>query len=210
MNKILVVDDHAVVRGGIRQFLTDSMEGYEVFEASSGREALELIRTTPWDLILLDIGLDDINGLEVLRRIKSMKSNLTVLIFSMFDEDEYAMIAIERGAAGYLPKDSKPEEILHAIHQVSLGRRYLSEEFTSKLLSGNLSEVKKLPHDQLSEREFEVMLMINAGSSLVNIGNQLNLSPKTITTFRSRIFSKLGVSSNADLARYVITHRLGN
>ena len=209
-NRILVVDDHAVVRGGIRQFLADSMEGYVICEASSGEEALALVKKGTWSLILLDIELPDINGLDVLKRIKSMKSDLKVLVFSMFDEDEFAMLAIDGGAAGYLPKDSAPKEILHAIQQVGLGRRYLSEKLTSKLLSGNVPALKKLPHLLLSEREYEVMLLLGKGRPIVKIAEQLSLSPKTVSTFRSRILRKLGVTNNADMTRYVIEHKLGN
>jgi DNA-binding NarL/FixJ family response regulator len=210
MNRILVIDDHAVVRGGIRQFLLDSMKGYIVCEASSGREALELVKNESWSLILLDIGLPDINGLEVLKRIKAIKADLKVLAFSMFDEDEFAMLAIEGGAAGYLPKDSAPKEILYAIERVVQGHRYLSDKLANKLLSGNVPAVKKLPHDLLSEREYEVMLRLSKGWSLVKIADEYNLSPKTVSTFRSRILRKIGVTNNSDITRYVLEHKLGN
>jgi len=208
MLRILIADDHAVVRGGLRQFLADATRFRIAGEASSGSEALALVKAEEWDLMLLDIGLPDINGLEVLRRVKQKKPALPVLVFSMFSEDEYAMPALEAGAAGYLPKDSAPEEILEAIRRASRGERYLSPRLAAKLLAGTASGGPKPAHDSLSKREFSVMQLLSRGDSLIAIGEFLHLSPKTVSTYRSRILEKLGLSNNAELTRYVIEHKL--
>jgi DNA-binding NarL/FixJ family response regulator len=158
--------------------------------------------------VLLDIGLPDINGLEVLRRIRQQHTTLPVLIFSMHTEDEYAIASLQAGATGYLPKDSAPEEILDAIRRATSGGKYVSPHLADKLLSGVIAASKPLPHNSLSPRESDVMRRVSRGETLTNIASCLNLSPKTITTYRARILEKLGVSSNADLTRYVIEHKL--
>ena len=208
MFRILIVDDHAVVRSGLKQFLTGSRECNTVEEASNGEEALAKALATPWDLILLDVGLPDLNGLEVLKRIKRSKPKLPILIFSMHLEDEYAMTALEAGAAGFLPKDSSPEEILEAIRRACNGSKYLSPHLAERLLRGSTHSAKKLPHDALSTREAEVMRLLSRGASLIQIGEQLHLSPKTISTYRTRVLEKLHIDSNAELARYVVKHKL--
>lgn len=208
MLKILIADDHAVVRGGLRQFLADAADCRIAGEAGSGQEALVRIETEHWDLLLLDIGLPDINGLEVLRRVKRKKPALPVLIFSMFAEDDYALAALEAGASGYLPKDSAPDEILEAIRRGVRGERYLSPMLTEKLLAGTINLPKKQPHEALSDREFSVMLHLSRGTPLTVIAESLHLSPKTVSTYRTRIMEKLNLRSNAELTRYVIEHRL--
>lgn len=208
MYNILIVDDHAVVCGGLRQFLADRSDYQIAGEAHSGTEALAQIAARPWDLVLLDIGLPDINGLEVLRRIRQQHTALPVLIFSMHTEDEYAIASLQAGATGYLPKDSAPEEILDAIRRATSGNKYVSPHLADKLLSGVIATSKPLPHDSLSPREADVMRRVSRGETLTSIASCLHLSPKTITTYRARILEKLGVSSNAELTRYVIEHKL--
>jgi two-component system invasion response regulator UvrY len=208
MLKILIADDHAVVRGGLRQFLADVPDCRIAGEAGTGMETLALIKAEDWDLLLLDIGLPDLNGIEVLKRVKQAKPALPVLIFSMFAEDDYAMAALEAGATGYLPKDSPPMEILAAILRAGRGERYLSPAFTEKLLAGTTHAGLKQPHDALSQREFEVMRLLSRGMPLTAIGETLFLSPKTVSTYRARILEKLSLHSNAELARYVIEHKL--
>ena len=208
MAKILIVDDHAVVRSGLRHFLAGSSHCSAVEEASNGTEALALVLAARWDLILLDLWLPDMNGLEVLKRIKHEQPALPVLIFSMHVEDDYAVAALEAGAAGFLPKDSPPEEILDAVRRACGGNRYLSPRLAEKLLTGSAIRAKKLPHDTLSTRETEVMRLLSQGVSLTQIGERLHLSPKTISTYRTRILEKLNVDSNAELTRYVLLHKL--
>jgi len=197
-----------VVRGGLRQFLADVPNCRIAGEASTGMETLALIRSEDWDLLLLDIGLPDLNGIEVLKRVKHEKPALPVLIFSMFAEDDYAMAALEAGATGYLPKDSPPMEILAAILRAGRGERYLSPALTEKLLAGTTHAGLKQPHDCLSQREFEVMCLLSRGMSPTTIGEALFLSPKTVSTYRARVLGKLKLHSNAEVTRYVIEHKL--
>lgn len=208
MYRILIVDDHAVVCGGLRQFLADRSDYQIAGEAHSGAEALQQIADHPWDLVLLDIGLPDINGLEVLRRVRQQHPALPVLIFSMHTEDEYAIASLQAGATGYLPKDSAPEEILDAIRRATSGMKYVSPHLADKLLSGVIANNKSMPHDTLSPRESEVMRRVSRGETLTHIASCLHLSPKTITTYRARILEKLGLGTNAELTRYVIEHKL--
>jgi DNA-binding NarL/FixJ family response regulator len=208
VNRILIVDDHAVVCGGLRQFLANTRDCQVAGEAHTGSAALEQIEAESWDLVLLDIGLPDINGIEVLRRIRGRWPALPVLIFSMSAEDDYAMAALQAGATGYVPKDSAPEEILEAIRRAIGGSKYVSPQLAEKLLSGAVPASRKLPHESLSSREAEVMLRLSRGEALTQIATGLHLSPKTITTYRARILEKLGISSNAELTRYVVEHKL--
>ena len=208
MKRILIVDDHAVVRFGLRQFLDDTDDLEIAAEAASGAEALALVHKEVWDLVLLDMALPDLNGLEVLKRIKRARPEMPVLIFSMFSEDEFAIPALDAGASGYLNKDSPPHQILTAIHTVVEGARYVSPTLAEKLLSGLASPGRRPPHEALSKREMEVMRLLSKGVSLTKIGETLFVSVKTVSTYRSRILEKLGVQSNAELTRYVMEHKL--
>lgn len=208
MIRILIADDHAIVGGGLKQFL-GSVGGFAIGgEARTGAEALKKIKGEQWDLLLLDIGLPDINGIEVLKQVKRICPNLPVLVFSMYAEDDYALAALEAGAVGYLPKDSVPEEILVAIRRASLGERYLSPMLAEKLINGTSHPARKLPHDALSARETDVMRMLSQGLPLTEIGERLHLSPKTVSTYRARILEKLGFQHNADITRYVLKHKI--
>lgn len=208
MIKILITDDHAIVRSGVRQFLANEEDVRIVEEAGTGKETLKLIREKPLDLLLLDISLPDINGFEILKQIKLEKPRLPIIIFSMFSEDDYALFSLEAGASGYVPKDAAPSRILEAIRRVCRGERYVSPELTEKLLAGNAGIKTHRRHDVLSPREFAIMILICRGMTLVNIGKQLNLSPKTVSTYRTRILNKLCLNNNIELARYVIEHKL--
>ena len=209
MATVLIVDDHAVVRGGLRQFLAGTDDLEITAEAASGAEAVDLVKSGEWSLVLLDIALPDLSGLEVLKRIKRLRPGLPVLIFSMFSEDEFAIPSLEAGASGYLNKDSPPSQILRAIRTVVDGARYISPTLAEKLLAGVVPAGRKLAHEALSPRETEVLLMLSKGTSLTRIGESLHLSVKTVSTYRSRILEKLGMKSNAELTRYVIENRLG-
>lgn len=208
MKRILIVDDHAVVRFGLRQFLADTGDLEITAEAASGAEALALVHKGGWDLVLLDMALPDLNGLEVLKRIKRVRPEMPVLIFSMFSEAEFALPALDAGAAGYLNKDSPPHQILTAIRTVVDGARYVSPALAEKLLSGVASSGPRPLHDALSKREMEVLLLLSKGVSLTKIGETLFVSVKTVSTYRARILEKLGVQSNAELTRYVMEHKL--
>jgi DNA-binding NarL/FixJ family response regulator len=209
MKRILIVDDHAVVRYGLRQFLAATEDLEIAGEAESGMEALALANSGNWDLVLLDMALPDLNGLELLKRIKRQHPSLPVLMFSMFSEAEFAIPALDAGASGYLNKDSPPHQILTAIRTVIGGTRYISPVLTEKLLAGVASSGHRAPHELLSRRELEVLLLLSKGVSLTKIGEILGVSVKTVSTFRARILAKIGVESNAELTRYVMEQKLG-
>lgn len=209
MVKILIADDHAVVRGGLRQFLASTEDFDIVAEAATGQEALDMVRSSGCEVVLLDITLPDLNGLEVLKRIKQVKPTLPVLIFSMFSEDEFALPALNAGASGYLNKDSPPNQILAALRTVISGARYVSPTLAERLLAGTVNAGKRLPHEALSQRETAVLLLLSKGVPLTQIADQLHLSVKTISTYRARILEKLDMHSNAEITRYVLQHKLG-
>ena len=167
-----------------------------------------MLKQQPYDLVLLDIALPDLDGLEVLRRIKRESPDLPVLIFSMYAEDDYAVQALNGGAAGYLMKDCEPQEILEAIRRAARGARYLSPRLAEKLLAGSIPPARKQPHELLSAREFEVMLLMSRGTPLKDIADRLHLSPKTVSTYRARVLEKMGFSANAELTRYVVERKL--
>ncbi len=206
---VLVADDHSVVRTGLRQFLASTEDLRVCAEASTGDEVLEQVRQAGCDVVLLDISLPDLNGLEVLKRIKRERPDLPVLIFSMFAEDEFALPALKAGASGYLSKDSPPAQILAALRTVVGGTRYVSPKMAEQLLSGTLAPGTSRPHEALSVREMEVLLRLSKGMSLTKIGEDLHLSVKTISTYRTRILEKMNMESNAEIARYVLQHKLG-
>lgn len=209
MIDVIVADDHAVVRSGLRQFLASTEDIQIVAEAASAAELFALLQQVKCDVVLLDVSLPDLNGLEVLKRIKHEKPALPVLIFSMFAEDEFAVPAINDGAAGYLSKESPPGQILAALRTVASGAHYVGPALAEKLLNGTVSHGKKLPHETLSPREMSVLLALSQGMPLTRIASQLHLSVKTVSTYRSRILDKLDLHSNADLTRYVLEHKLG-
>lgn len=209
MIKILLVDDHAVVRSGIRQFLSGTNDVEVIQEAESGEQGLALALQSDFDVIVLDINLPDMNGLEVLKRIRRKKPQQPVLIFSMLSEEDFAMPALGFGASGYLSKDSSPDQILMAIRSVAVGGRYVSSFLAERLLAGNVPKGQQILHDSLSWREMEVLLLLSKGVALKTLGAQLHLSVKTVSTYRARILKKLNASSNAELTRYVLQHKLG-
>jgi two-component system, NarL family, invasion response regulator UvrY len=206
--RILIVDDHMVVREGLRGFLADTPDLWITGEASTAREALSQIRVGEWDLVLLDISMPDQNGLITLKQIKRLRPDLPVLIFSMLSEKEHAIRSLEAGASGFVTKDSTPEHIREAIRRAVRGGRYVSPEMAERLLTQMLPQRSKLPHERLTARELEMMLRIARGQALTQIGRELHLSVKTISTHRARVLQKMELATNADLTRYVISHQL--
>lgn len=207
MLKILIADDHAVIRCGLRHILAGVAGFIVAGEARNGRETLDLVKAQEWDLLLLEIDMPDIKGLEVLRNVKKIRPQMPVLVFSMYAEDQYAKVALDAGAAGFLPKRSGHADILEAIRRAGRGERYLTAYLADKLLSGRL-RAEKQPHDALSERELEVMRRLGRGESLTAIGASLHLSPKTVSTYRTHLLEKLNLHNNAELTRYLIEHKL--
>ncbi|NLF54826.1 MAG: response regulator transcription factor [Thauera phenolivorans] len=208
MLRIAIVDDHKIVRAGFRDMLAEELDLSIAFEAGSGEEAIEQLRAQPVDVLLLDLSLPGQSGVDVLKHVKQRHQALRVLMLSGFPEERYALAMIRNGADGYLCKDCDAEELVRAIRTVAQGRRHLSAR-TAELLAEELTGGNTGPaHEQLSERELQVFLRLARGESVSEIGNNLHLSVKTISTYRSRLLEKLGVSSNAELAAYAIRNGL--
>ncbi|MBU1225565.1 MAG: response regulator transcription factor [Gammaproteobacteria bacterium] len=208
MIRVAIVDDHQIVRTGFRELLSEDVSISIGFEAATGDEALEKLRTLPCDVLLLDISLPGKSGIDVLRGVRQRYPDVRVLILSGFPEESYALAMIRNGANGYLCKDCERDELLRAIHMVSTGRRYVSAR-TAELLADEMSgERSGMLHEMLSDRELQVFLRLARGESVSDIAGQLNLSVKTISTYRSRVTEKLNVASNAELATYALRHGL--
>jgi DNA-binding NarL/FixJ family response regulator len=208
MIKILIADDHAVVREGVKHILTEMPDMVIAGEAGKGQEVLEKVGKNEYDLILLDIAMPGRDGLEILKDLKLQKPKLPVLILSMFPEEQYALRALKSGASGYLTKDSIPDELIKAIQKIVRGGKYISSSFSEKMLFSFDSDAEKPLHETLSDREYQVMRMIASGKTLKEIADELALSVKTVSTYRSRILDKTGMKNNVELTHYAVKHRL--
>ena len=207
MIRVLLADDHTVVRRGLKQILAETEDIRTGGEVDSGAGVLHAAREKKYDVVLLDITLPDQNGLEVLGQLRTAHPNLPVLMLSVHPEEQYAIRALKGGAAGYLTKDSAPEEMVAAIRKVYRGGKYVSAALAERL-AGLLGSQEKAPHESLSEREFQVMLLLANGKSVSEIANGLALSAKTVSTYRARLMEKLGVKSIAELVQYVMKYGL--
>jgi two-component system invasion response regulator UvrY len=208
MIKILVADDHAVVRNGLKQIVNDTYDMVIAAEASNGQEALNKALKDDYDIVLLDITMPDRSGLDILKEIKSQKPGLPVLILSMHPEEQYAVRALKAGAAGYLTKESAPEELIRAMRKVSSGGRYVTLSLAEKLASVLETGAEKSLHQALSDREYQVLCMIASGKRIKQIADELLLSAKTIGTYRSRVLRKMNMNNNMELTRYAIENQL--
>ena len=208
MSRILIADDHAVVRAGIRQYLEAESSIREIGEAASGRDTLEQLRAREWDLVLLDIFMPDQSGLDILREIQNEYPKVRVLILSGLPEEQYALSVLRAGASGYLPKESAPEELVKAVLTVLAGRRYVSPEVAELLVAGMDKNPGGQQHERLSTREFQVLSKLAAGRAVSEIAEELQLSVKTVSTYRSRVLEKMGLKTNADLTSYALRHGL--
>ena len=204
MTRILVVDDHAIVRQGLKQILADTPDLVVAGEASTGQEALEKVRGGEWDVVVLDITLPDRSGLTVLEQLKTQHPELPVLVLSMHGEEQYALRVLKAGAAGYLPKESAPEQLVSAIHKVARGGKYVSPTLMERFVSELGADPHKPRHEILSGREFQVLCMIAGGKSLTQIAEDLGISVKTISTHRTRMLKKMHLKTNADVIHYAI------
>jgi two-component system, NarL family, invasion response regulator UvrY len=208
MTKILVVDDHTVVRDGIKRMF-DEQPGMVAFgEASTLHEAITLVREQDWDIVVLDLALGESSGLEVLQELKKLRPKLPVLILSMYAEEQYARRAFKAGASGYITKDCTRAELVGAITTVLRGRKYVSPTLAELLISDLERGTDQPPHETLSTREFEVMCLIASGKTVSEIANILALSIKTISTYRARILEKMGLKTNAAITHYAIQNKL--
>lgn len=208
MLQILVADDHAVVREGVKQILADVSDMVVIGEASDGPETLEKAMRNDYDVILLDISMPGRNGLEILKEIKTRLPKTPVLILSMHPEEQYAVRALRAGAAGYLTKASAPQELIGAIRKASRGGKYVTASLAEKLAFELDADTEKPPHESLSNREYQVMLMLASGKTVGEIAAELCLSAKTISTYRTRIMEKMGMKKNAELTLYAVKRQL--
>jgi len=205
MIKVLVADDHAVVRRGVRQILDEAPDIVAVGQASSGREVLQEVQKHDYDVLVLDIAMPEGGGLEVLKQLQSLEPKLSVLILSMYPEGQYAMRALKAGAAGYLTKESVPDELVAAVRKAAQGEKYITPSLAEKLVAGL---GKKLPNEALSDREYQVVCMLASGKTITEIAVELSLSVKTVSTYRVRILTKLSLRNTAEIIRYAFEHGL--
>lgn len=208
MIRVLVADDHAIVRRGLKEILAEVPDMVAAGEVSSGSEVLQAVRQESYDVVLLDIALPDINGLEVLRQLQGLEPVPHVLILSAYPEEQYAVRALKTGAAGYLTKESAPDELVAAIRKASQGGKYVSQSLAEQLAVSLVLDPTGASHEALSNREFQVMRLLADGKSVTEIAHELVLSAKTISTYRTRILKKLGLRNTAEIVRYAITHGL--
>lgn len=204
MIRILVADDHAVVRRGVLQILEEAYDMVVTGEASTGREVLQLVQENDYDVILLDIAMPESSGLETLKQLRTLTPELQVLILSMYPEKQYAVRALKAGATGYLTKESAPDELIAAIRKVSLGEKYISLSMAEELATQLGDRTEKAPHEALSDREYQVMRLLATGKTVTEVAAELSLSVKTVSTYRIRVLEKLGLENTAGIIRYAL------
>jgi two-component system invasion response regulator UvrY len=207
MIRVLVVDDHSIVREGAKRIINDTADMEVAGECGNGRDALHLILDNDYDVVLLDIALPGIDGIDVLRAVKAKKPTLPILILSMYPEEQYASRVLREGASGYLAKESLPDELLKAIRRVVLGKKYISEPFAESL-AVSLTEDNTKPHQLLSKKEFLVFLMIVKGKVTKEIAMDLGLARSTVSTYRARILEKMKMTTTGELIRYAIENQI--
>jgi len=207
MIKVIIVDDHPVVRRGLKQILQEEPDVKVVGEAESAQEAFKIIRTIDCDAVILDISLPGASGVEILKQLKYEYQELPVLILSVHPEEQYAVRVMKAGASGYLTKESAPEELVKAIRKIISGGKYISSSLAERLIM-DIDASGKPHHEKLSDREFEIMRMIASGKAIKKIAEELYLSEKTVSTYRSRIMEKMKMSTNSDLTRYALENHL--
>jgi DNA-binding NarL/FixJ family response regulator len=208
MIKILIADDHAIVREGLRQMMSLASDMVVAAEAADGFEVLEKIRAETFDLVCLDLSMPKLSGIDLIKRIKLDRGSLPILVLSMHNEGHFAARALKAGASGYLTKDSDPLTLMAAIRKVASGRKFIDPTLVDELVFGKVLSDEQAPHEQLSDREFQIIKMIAQGESLDNIARKLSLSAKTISTYKARGMQKLGISNHTELVRYALDHRL--
>ena len=206
--KILIADDHEVLRRGLRDILSDEFDDLRIGEARNAQETLEAGRKQSWDIVLLDIKMPGRSGLEVLEELKKLHPKMPVVIISAFPEEEYALRAFKLGALGYVSKEGASDELLAAVRKALAGGRYVTPALAERLAATLSGETPVTPHETLSNRELEVLRLIAAGKTLKEVAAELNLSEKTVGTYRLRLAKKMSLSTNVELARYALQHKL--
>ncbi len=206
--RVLIVDDHAIVRAGLKQILADVPDVEVAAEAECASQALRLARQEPWDVVLMDISMPDRSGLEALELLRKEHPGIKVLMLSMHRETQYAVRALKTGAAGYLNKQSAPAQLVDAIRTVAAGRKYISAEVAQELASQVSGEREAAPHEGLSNREYQTLCLLASGLTVSTIAERLSLSVKTISMYRTRLLTKMQMKNNAELTHYAIKHGL--
>ncbi|MDD3329586.1 MAG: response regulator transcription factor [Zoogloea sp.] len=206
--RVLIADDHAIVRQGLRQILSDTPDLTVAGEAENGVQAVQMVRSGDWDVVLMDVSMPDRNGIDALKLIKKEHPRLPVLILSMYPEEQYAIRALKAGAAGYLTKQSAPELLVTAIRQVASGKKYVSPSLAEELANAIGDDSERPPHEKLSDREYQTLCMIASGKTPAEIAEALNLSVKTVSVYRARLLEKMNLRNNAELTHYGLKHGL--
>lgn len=207
MIRVLIADDHPIVRKGLRELVAGEPDMTVAAESGNGLEVLRLIASEPFDMVLLDISMPGISGLEILQRVRPAQPNLPILVLSGFPETELAVRTLRAGASGYLNKEMAPEELVAAIRLVNSGRKYVSPA-VAELLASSVSRGGSPAHDLLSDREYQVMILLAKGRTVSEIASEISLSVKTISTYRARILEKMDLKNNAELMLYAIRNNL--
>jgi two-component system, NarL family, invasion response regulator UvrY len=208
MISILICDDHAIVRKGLKQIVEECKDITVAAEAGSGEEVLMLIGKEDFDVVVLDIVMEGIGGIETLKELKHRKPKLPVLVLSMHPEDQYALRVLKAGASGYLTKKSAPDELVNAIRTIASGKKYITATTAEALASCFDVDKQTLPHESLSDREYQVLIALTTGRGITEIAESLGLSVKTISTYKTRIFEKLNTTNTAEMIRYAMEHNL--
>ena len=208
MIKVLVADDHALIRKGLKQLLDDTDDMRVIGEAENGMQAIRKAEETDYDVVLLDISMPDKHGVEVLKQLKANKPQLPVLMLSMHPEEQYALRSMKAGAAGYLKKQSAPLQLVTAIRQVASGKKYISTELAEQLANGLSQGYQELLHQTLSNREYQTLCLMASGKKLSEMADIMSLSPKTVSVYRSRLLEKMKLKNNAEAIHYAISNHL--
>jgi two-component system, NarL family, invasion response regulator UvrY len=208
MLKILIADDHAIVRRGLKQILLEEYPSATIGEAADAESLITEVINNQWNIVICDMNMPGRSGLDALSQIKQISPQLPVLIMSMYPEDQYALRVLKAGASGYLGKETIHDHIIHAIQTVQLGKKFITPSIAEKLADAVRDDAGHEPHELLSDREFDVFKLLAAGKSVSEIANQLSLSTTTVSTYRTRIMSKMNIKSNADLTRYALEKKM--
>jgi DNA-binding NarL/FixJ family response regulator len=208
LRRVLVVDDHFAVRNGLARSLEDSFPGIRVCTADSAQRSLDLLNSESWDLVILDLSLPGRGGLEVIRQMKDNSPSTGILVYTMYPEDQFGVRSLRAGADGYITKDRPEEELLEAARRIASGKRYISPALAESLANYVAEPATGNPHELLSDREFQILRLLASGKTPTDIGAGLNLSIKTVSTYRTRMLAKLNLNTTADLIRYALERKL--
>jgi two-component system invasion response regulator UvrY len=208
MIKVFIVDDHIIFREGLKKVIATASDMEVAGEAGDGREALRALLENRYDVVLLDLALPGMDGLDVLRSVKEKKPSLPVLVLSIFPEEQYAVRVLKEGASGYLTKESVPSDLIRAIRRAAQGGKYISDFLGERLAGTLIGKGGAQPHEMLSSREYQIFRMLGTGKSVKKIAQELSLAPTTVSSHRARILEKMQIKTNAELVRYVIEHNL--